>query len=178
MKHLALCALLASAAAAPISAQSAPNVPGIQARTTAATYASMAASADNYEIQSSKLILGVAADPAVRDFAQMMITDHGKTSAELMQAAKTASIGTTNLLSNEADMLKKLRAVPRDRQERYYVDQQVIAHERALALHQGYAAQGDNPGLRAVAEAAVPVVQHHLDMIRGIQAKMGSPAVR
>ena len=176
MKHLALLALLASAA--PALAQSAPNAPGIEARTSAPTYASMALSADNYEIQSSQLILGVAADPKVRDFAQMMIADHGNSSAELKAAAKAASIGTTNLLSNEADMLKALRAVPRASQERYYVDQQVKAHERALALHQGYAAQGQNEGLRAVAQAAIPVVQRHLDMIRSIQAGMGGPAAR
>jgi putative membrane protein len=174
MKHLIAIAFLGGIAV-PALAQNAPQVPGIQARTTAATYASMAASADNYEIQSSEMALGAAANPDVRAFAQMMIADHGRTSAELMAAAKAASVGTTNLLSPEADMLKALRGISRDKMEHLYVDQQVKAQEKALALHQGYAAQGDNPGLRAVASAAVPVVQHHLDEIRRIQAAMGGP---
>src|SRR3954471_12291395 len=100
MKSLIAIALLA---ATPALAQPVPPAPGLAARTTAATYASMAASADNYEKQSSQMVLGIAANPDVRNFAQMMITDHGQTSAQLMAAAKAASVGTTNLLSPEAD---------------------------------------------------------------------------
>ena len=173
MKPLIAIALLG--AAVPALAQNAPQEPGIQARTTAATYASMAASSDNYEKQSSQMVLATAANPDVRNFAQMMINDHAQTSAQVMAAAKAASVGTTNLLPPEADMLKNLRAISKDKMERFYVDQQVMAHEKALALHQGYAAQGDNEGLRAVAAGAVPIVQRHLDEIRRIQAAMGGP---
>lgn len=174
MKRLIAIALLAGASA-PALAQPVPQAPGLAARTTAATYASMAASADNYELESSKAVLGVATNPDVRNFAQMMINDHGQTSAQLMAAAKAANVGATNLLPNEATMLKNLRAIDKSKMERLYVDQQVMAHEKALALHQGYAAQGDNPGLRAVAASAVPVIQRHLDEIRRIQAAMGGP---
>jgi putative membrane protein len=72
-------------------------------------------------------------------------------------------------------MLKQLREAGHTRMERVYVDQQVMAHEEALALHQGYAAQGDNPGLRSAASTAVPIVQRHLEEIRRIQTAMGGP---
>lgn len=175
MKSVIAIAVLGLAGAVPAMAQPTPPPPGLHARTSSPTYVSMANSGNNYEIESSKLILGMATNPDVRNFAQMMITDHGRMGADLMAAAKAADVSGTNLLPPEAAMLKNLRSMDKAKMERFYVDQQVMAHEKALALHQGYADQGDNPGLKAVAAAAVPVIQHHLDEIRRIQAAMGGP---
>jgi putative membrane protein len=162
--------------AAPALAQPAAPAPGIQARTTAATYVAMAASSDTYERESSQLVLQHASNSDVRTFAQMMINDHANTSAQVMAAAKAASIGKPGGPNpKHAGMLKALRAMPHATMERGYVDQQVMAHEEALALHQGYAAQGDNPGLKAVASSAVPIIEGHLTEIRRIQTAMGGP---
>jgi putative membrane protein len=136
----------------------------------------MAASSDTYEIQSSKLALAHATNPDVRSFAQMMTTDHANTSAAVMAAAKQASIGNPGGPNpKHTAMLKQLREAGHAKMERVYVDQQVMAHEEALALHQAYAAQGDNPGLRTAAASAVPIVEAHLNEIRRIQAAMGGP---
>lgn len=174
MKALLTIAMLATAA--PVIAQPVPQSPPIQARTSAATYVRMAASSDTYETESSKLALQHATNPDVKNFAQMMVSDHAKTSAAVMAAAKQASIGNPGGPNERhVSMLKQLREAGHDKMERLYVSQQVTAHEEALALHQGYAAQGDNPGLRAAAAQAVPIVQRHLDEIRRINAAMGGP---
>jgi putative membrane protein len=171
-----LIAIAAIIAAGPAIAQRVPQAPGIQARTTAATYVTMAASSDNYETESSKMVLAHATNPDVRNFAQMMVTDHANTSAAVMAAAKQASIGKPGgPTPNHVAMLKKLREAGHADMERLYVSQQVTAHEEALALHQGYAAQGDNPALRAAAAQAVPVVERHLAEIRRINQMMGGP---
>lgn len=172
MKKLLVIASVA--AASPLAAQPVPQAPNLQARTTAATYVTMAASSDTYEMESSKLALAHASNPDVRSFAQMMTTDHANTSAAVMSAAKQASVGLPGgPTPNHTAMLKQLREAGHNNMERLYVDQQVKAHEEALALHQGYAAQGDNPGLRAAAASAVPIVQRHLEEIRRIQTAMG-----
>ena len=49
-----------------------------------------------------------------------------------------------------------------------YLHQQAAAHLEALVLHKTYAARGDNAALKAVAEKAQPVVQHHIDELRRI----------
>jgi putative membrane protein len=174
MKNIIALALVG--AAAPALAQPVPQAPPIQARTSAATYVGMAASADTYEKESSQAILQHASNPEVRAFAEMMIRDHANTTAQVMAAAKAASIGKPGgPLPKHAMMLKALREMPHASMERGYVDQQVMAHEEALALHQGYAAQGDNPGLKAVAASAVPIIERHLAEIRRIQTAMGGP---
>jgi putative membrane protein len=50
--------------------------------------------------------------------------------------------------------------------DQVYMRQQVQAHEMALALHSNYARNGDTPALRAVASAAAPIIQQHLDRAR------------
>lgn len=177
MKSLIALTLLATAA--PALAQAVPQNAPIQARTSAATYVRMAASTDTYETESSKMALQHASNPDVRNFAQMMVSDHANTSAAVMAAAKQASIGNPGG-PNERHvmMMKQLREAGHAKMERLYVSQQVTAHEEALALHQGYAAQGDNPGLRAAAADAVPIIQRHLDEIRRINAAMGGPTGR
>ncbi|HEV2567632.1 DUF4142 domain-containing protein [Sphingomonas sp.] len=177
MKSIIALALLAGAA--PALAQTAPSAPPLAARVSSATYVAMAASSDTYEVQSSKLALQHASNPDVRNFAQMMVTDHANTSASVMAAAKQASIGNPGGPNQKhTAMLKDLREAGHAKMERLYVDQQVMAHEEALALHQAFAAQGDNPGLKAAAAAAIPIVQRHLEEIRRIQTAMGGPLKR
>ena len=174
MKKLICVSLLALAA--PAVAQPAPLAPPMQARTSANTYLQLAASSDAYEIQSSKLVLQSASNPDVRRFAEMMVSDHAGTTAQLMAAAKEASLGNpANIQGRQVSMLKALRSTPKAKRERAYVDQQVMSHQEALALHEGFAAQGDNPGLRSVAQGAVPIVRAHLAEIQRIQASMGGP---
>jgi putative membrane protein len=56
--------------------------------------------------------------------------------------------------------------------DRVYLQQQVPAHEQALALHSAYAAQGDTPQLRVAATGAVPIVRQHLEQARALAARM------
>ena len=56
--------------------------------------------------------------------------------------------------------------------DRVYLQQQMTAHQQALQMQQGYAAQGDNPALKAAAASAVPVIQGHLAQVQQIMAAM------
>lgn len=130
-------------------------------------YVELAASSDMYEIQSSQMASSRAQNPALRNFAQMMITDHTNTSQQMMAAAQAAGLPpmTPRLLPMHADMLARLQDMDGAGFDREYARQQLMAHEQALALHGNYAARGDTPALRVVAGAAVPVIRRHLEMI-------------
>lgn len=131
-------------------------------------YVEMAASSDMYEIQSSQLALSRAQNPAMRNFAQMMITDHTNTSQQLMAAASAAGLPpmTPRLLPMHADMLARLQGLSGAAFDREYARQQLMAHQQAVSLHSNYAARGDTPALRVVASAAVPIVTRHLNLVR------------
>jgi putative membrane protein len=132
-------------------------------------YVGMAAASDLFEIQSAQLAQQRAQSAAVRDFAQMMVADHTDTTRQLTAAAQSVGIGplAPALLPMQARMMDQLRAAGSGAAfERIYLDQQVQAHQMALALHSNYAQNGDTPQLRTVASAAVPIVQAHLDRVR------------
>lgn len=169
-KYLALAATLLTVSAVP----AAPALARAAATTTSAvTYARMAGSSDIYEKQSSQLILADAQNADVRRYAEMMVSDHTNTTAQLLAAAKQSGVvADPKLLTKHAQMLQQLRRVGAPAREKTYVRQQVMAHQEALALHQGYASKGDNPALRQVATAAVPIIQAHLTEAQRIMSSM------
>jgi putative membrane protein len=69
----------------------------------------------------------------------------------------------------QQQMMEELRSASGSDFDQVYLRQQVPAHEMALALHSNYSRNGDTPALRAVASAAVPVVQQHLDQARRLR---------
>jgi putative membrane protein len=129
-------------------------------------YLSMAAASDRFEIESANLELG-SKNPAIHDFAQQMITDHTQSSMMLKDAASRDGWKPSPpmLNSDQQKMLAKLKAATGSGRDMLYITQQRFAHDKALKLHSDYAANGDKPAVRAVAQQIVPVVQHHIGML-------------
>jgi putative membrane protein len=166
---------LAAAVAATLvtACASTGSMPSDMTPSTRAEYVNMAAASDLFEIQSSQLALSKAQRPEVRDFAQMLITDHTN-STQQITAAATASGFTPPppaLMPNQAAMLNTLQNTSGADFDRTYLSQQVPAHQSALALHQNYARNGDTPALRTVAATVVPVVQSHLEHARQLMGR-------
>lgn len=171
--------LLAAAAAAALlagcstmgadgTATTAAGAPADMTPSTRDAYAQMAAASDLFEIQSSQLALTRAKNPAVRDFARMMIDHHTNTTNQLMSAAQAAGMGMVapQLMPMQQQMMTRLQAASEAQFDRVYMRQQVPAHEMALALHSNYAQNGDTPALKVVAAGAVPIVTQHLTQAR------------
>jgi putative membrane protein len=143
---------------------------GAMTPTTRAAYVRMAAASDLYEIQSSQLAQSRTQNGGVRDFAAMMVQDHTTTTSQLMSAAQASGMSpmTPMLMPMQRDMMRRLQAAQGAAFDREYLNQQVTAHQMALALHQNYASSGDTPALRQVAATAVPIVQQHYDRVRSM----------
>lgn len=136
--------------------------------TTTAEYLASAGSSDLYEVQSSRLIAGAPGDPALRSFARTMIEHHIATTRALHDAARQSGIvpPPPTLQPKHAMLIEQLRAQPAEARAAAYLAQQRTAHQEALALHQGYADNGDTDALRRAAAAAVPIVQQHLTKVQ------------
>jgi putative membrane protein len=134
---------------------------------SAADYVAKAGAGDMYEIRSSRIVLGSTRNPAIRNFANRMITDHSQSTAMVKAAAHRSGMTPRPpmLDRDQRAMLAQLRAAHGRDRDGLYVSQQKTAHDQALALHQGYAADGDKPALQAAAAKIVPVVQHHIAML-------------
>lgn len=143
--------------------------PAVAQATSPTEYVTMAGASDLYERTSSQMVMGTK-DAKVRQFAQMMIKDHTKSTNDVKAAAKQAGVTPPppTLQPDQARMVAELRQARGEARDRLYITQQKAAHEKALALHQGYAQTGTAAPLKAVAAQTAPVVQHHLEMLNGM----------
>ena len=160
IRYLTLAALIAL----PMTAVSA------QAPMGAPAYVMKAGAGDLYERQSSELVLATTANPKIKGFAQMMITDHTKSTADVKRAAMAANVKVAPP-KLDADGMKNvaaLRAAKGTARDTLYVQQQKMAHQKALALHQSYAAGGTVAGLKTVAASIAPVVQTHITVLQAM----------
>jgi putative membrane protein len=129
-------------------------------------FLAQAGSANEWEIESSQLAMQMSTNPAVRNFANMIIADHTALGQQVAAAATSAGLTPpppTPLLPPQQSMLDQLRAAGSGPSfDMAYQQAQISAHQQAIQLMQNYAAQGDVPALRTVASQAIPVMQRHL----------------
>ena len=134
-----------------------------QSAKTPQEFATMAASSDMLELESSKLALEQAQNASVKEFAQMMIKDHTTASENLKAAASKDGVTVpAEMLPKHAAEVQKLNGQTGAEFDAAYVKTQVAAHEEALALMKSYAENGEG-ATKAHAEKTAPVIQMHLE---------------
>lgn len=136
---------------------------------TAQAFADKQAASDMFEIEAGKLAQSMGKSQAVKDFGTMMVTEHTKSTADLKAAAGQAS-GVTVTPKLDAMQQSNLDALKNagDQFDATYKQQQVQAHEMALATLQGYAQNGDAEALKQFASKTASVVEKHLAEARGL----------
>lgn len=157
MKRLALASILFATGTAFAVAQNAPRTE---------EFVQKVAISDMFEIRSSQLAASKVTGPA-REFAQMMIQDHQKTSMELKQILAQGKVKATppeNLDDKHMQKLRTLETLSSDKVAAQYQKDQVEAHTEAVNLFQAYASGGDNPELKQWAARTLPHLKHHLEM--------------
>lgn len=143
--------------------------------TSTVDYVNQAAASDMYEIQAGKIADDRAKRKDIRTFGHQMVKDHTKMSDNLMSALNNAqrriAKPSDQLPTDKQAMIDQLKSAPRGVAfDNLYLSQQLQAHQNAWALQKGYATDGDDSALRAVASQGVPVVESHLSMIKSLQA--------
>ena len=153
----------ASADTASMAPEPAPAAATPAAAVSTADYVAQAGAGDLWEIESSKALLAKSKDAKVRAFAEMMIDNHGKSTAKVKAAAASAGVEAPapKLAPDQEKMLADIKAADAAGIDKIYLDHQKTAHGSALALHQGYAASGEAVQLKQAAAEIVPVVEAH-----------------
>ena len=134
------------------------------------TYVMKAGAGDLFERDSSRLVLQSTTNADLKRFAQMMVTDHTNSTADVKKAALKAGVRPKppKLTPAQTRNLVALRAARGPDRDTLYISQQKMAHQDALALHQNEAANGRAKPLQMTALKIVPVVQHHIEMLNAM----------
>ena len=164
MNKLVLAAALL-ALAGPACAQNAPAAQSDKSQTASAAtqnFAKTAAMTDIFEIQAGQLGQQKADDPAYKDFAQMTINDHTKTTEQLKGMSLAGVTLPQELDSTHKAKIDKLSGLNGAAFERQFKADQVAGHKQAVALFERYAKSGDNPDLKTWAQNTLPTLKTHL----------------
>jgi putative membrane protein len=135
-----------------------PTAFAAQAPTTE-DFVKTVAISDMFEIQAGQLAADKAQNGDVKSFGQEMVDDHSKTSDDLKELIKDATV----------DKLKDLSG---NQFDKTYVQTQVKAHEQAVSLFEAYAAAGENDALKDWAEDTLPKLKEHLKEANDLNVKV------
>jgi putative membrane protein len=164
-------------AAAPVLAQqpagsgsSQPAKPPSQARPSEAANADHAfimdaAMGGMAEVEIGQLAGGKAQSEAVKQFAQRMVTDHGKVNDELKTLAqnKNISLPTDSGAKHKAtkDRLAKLSGAAFDKA---YMQEMLTDHRKDVSEFQKESRTGKDPDVKAWATKTLPTLEEHLQL--------------
>ena len=98
----------------------------------------------------------------------MMISDHGKSTAKGNGAGAKSGVKASppKLMPLQTELIAELRAESGPARDATYIAQQKAAHGQALAVQTAYAINGTAAPLQAAATGIVPVVEHHIEMLK------------
>ena len=136
-------------------------------------YVDQAGAGDLYEIESARLAIEKAERSEVRELAQMILADHQRSTEQLVAAAGRATPPLTaapQMNAEQESNIQALRAAAGAAFDTEYLRQQRAAHEQALALVEGYAANGDAAALREHASTVSGPIRRHLERARALSA--------
>jgi putative membrane protein len=146
---------------------------GIAVDEADAKFTTQAAVGGMAEVELGKMALEKSSNPQVKEFANMMVKDHGMANTELMDIAKQKNITLPSTVDDEhkkkMDDLSKKTGADFDKA---YVDAMVSDHKSTLKLMEDESRDGKDAELKAFATKTAPVVQSHLVMINKINDSM------
>jgi putative membrane protein len=138
-----------------------------------AKFATAAANGGLAEVALGKLALQKTANAQIKDFANMMVTDHGKANDELKAIAAKKNITLPDSVDTDhkqkMDDLSKKSGKDFDKA---YVDAMIDGHKKTLDLMQDGAKSCKDADLKAFAAKTAPTVKMHLDAINKIHDSM------
>ena len=165
--------LLSSAALAQSTAEKTGINSALGVSPSTADFVTEAANSDMLEIAAAK-IAQQKGDADEEKFAETMITDHTKTTADIKEMVGSGDVKATIPTKLNDSSQKKLAelqdAKPKDFAS-YYDPMQVNAHKTAISLFERYAKSGDNSKLKDWAGKTLPTLRHHLQMAEGLKTR-------
>jgi putative membrane protein len=132
-----------------------------------ADFAVKIADAGMLEVALGKVALKNASSPKVKEFAQMMIDDHTKANAELMDAAKKKNITLPAVMSDKHQQKYNDLAAKKGKDfDKDYMAAMVDGHQDVLDEMKKEADKGNDADLKMWAAGKIATIQHHLDVAK------------
>ncbi len=115
------------------------------------------------EIKASEYAAQNATNTEVKAYANQLIKDHTKLNSDLVTQAKGMKVAVvTGLDKDQAAKQTDLTKLTGGSFDRAYLKMMIDGHNDAIALFQKEAQNGQNAGLKNLAEQTLPALRQHL----------------
>lgn len=136
-----------------------------------AAFAVKAADGGMMEVELGKLAQTKATHKEVKDFGNMMTTDHSGANDELKSLAQTKNISLPAALSEDKQKkYNELNEKQAGEFDREYISFMIKDHEEDIEAFREQANEGKDPDLRKWATSKIPTLEHHLAEARRIDS--------
>jgi len=116
------------------------------------------------EVELGKVALEKSQNPEVRNFAQRMVTDHGKANSELASLAKQKGIDAPKKLDVEHQaMVKSLKAKDGASFDSEYSHHMNMDHSKAISLFEA-ASNSPDKDFAGFARKTLPTLKEHKEL--------------
>jgi putative membrane protein len=122
------------------------------------------------EVAVSQAVAGNLTNQSVRDFANMMVTDHTAANTELMALAARKGVTLPDESKKDAKLTEKW-SEKGGNLDKKYIHEMVEDHEDTVKLFEK-AAKSEDADVAAFAQKTLPTLQHHLQMAKDLKKSM------
>jgi putative membrane protein len=121
------------------------------------------------EVEAGKVAAAQASDPAVKDFANQMVTDHTAANDKLKALAESKGATLPAAPTKEqAAALDKIKAKSGAAFDDAYMDRMVKDHREAVGLFEKTAKGSKDPDIKSFVEETLPTLKHHDEMAKSL----------
>ena len=146
---------------------------GIAVDENDAKFAVDAANGGMAEVALSKLAQAKATNAKVKEFADMMVTDHSKANDELMALAKVKNITLPDSVSDEkkTEMMDLSKKAGKDF-DKAYVNAMYDGHKKTVDMFESASKDAKDADIKAFVDKTLPTLKAHWDHIKAIHDSM------
>ncbi|MCU0352440.1 MAG: DUF4142 domain-containing protein [Cytophagales bacterium] len=122
-----------------------------------------AASSGMLEVQLANMAMQKASSPQVKEFARMMIEDHGKANKELKALAASKNIVLpTALIDEHQSVANDLKDETGKDFDEEFMEKMNAAHKKDVEMFEKASKDGQDPDIRSFAAKTLPTLRNHL----------------
>lgn len=142
-----------------------------QAKMSDQQFIDLAAQTDMVEANLGQLTQSAASSQEVKDYGQMLTTDHTKDFDQLYDIAHQNNLNRPDAIdaAHNKAMIAPFQKLKGNAFDQRYIHEMVAGHTKAIAVYKKEAADADNPALKSYAQEALPVLQKHLDQAKALE---------
>lgn len=135
-------------------------------------FVDFAAQTDMLEAHLGQMAQDQAGSQAVKDYAQMLVTDHTNDYQKLQPEVEKMNLTFPKALDAEENkMIEPFEKLHGAAFDHLYVHTMIEGHTKAISIYEKESADAQNPDLKEYASETLPTLQKHLDGAKELMKK-------